>query len=271
MIRRLFSALVAVLLIQPVAADPLIDAFPYPLVAVKGSKAFEEWQALRSKEGTPIILGGQESVERVLDYFQFMSEQVDDPLEVTLDKGNTHQYPNALYEFRIREHQQLVDSLLKNGSEMAQDIAQLDPVQIPDEYWGEWPDTVEKQKRLISLNHWETGLPPDVVYIAILPTEDPWEAPAYLRFGGWNSNPAPDVHVAAFRKWTTEFGAVPVVIQADVIEMYVESPPSGREAARALAKVQYLYCDDIVHQGVGDLSTLAAMLEGANFWYFWWD
>jgi hypothetical protein len=38
-----------------------------------------------------------------------------------------------------------------------------------------------------------------------------------------------------------------------------------------VAKEQYIYCADIVDQGVGDISTLAATLIGQNWWSFWWD
>ena len=136
---------------------------------------------------------------------------------------------------------------------------------------GDWPNQIAQANRLISLDQWDTGRPPEEIFITILPTENPWHAPIYLRFGGWNANPPPDIHAAAFRHWATAFGAVPVVIQSDIVEFYVETPPSGRDAARALAREQYIYCNDIVDQGVGDLSTLAALLDGGSFWYFWWD
>jgi len=38
-----------------------------------------------------------------------------------------------------------------------------------------------------------------------------------------------------------------------------------------LAWEQYHYCPDIVWQGVGTTSDLAAMLRGHGVWYFWWD
>ncbi|CAN0604758.1 unnamed protein product, partial [Ectocarpus sp. 12 AP-2014] len=68
-----------------------------------------------------------------------------------------------------------------------------------------------------------------------------------------------------------EFGAVPVVIQSDVVEMYIADPPTGRDSSRTLAQQQYIYSNDIVDQGVGDLSSLAALLDQGKFWYFWWD
>ncbi|MEN3327087.1 MAG: hypothetical protein V7638_1894 [Acidobacteriota bacterium] len=51
----------------------------------------------------------------------------------------------------------------------------------------------------------------------------------------------------------------------------VARPASTRDEALALAKQQFIYCSDIVHQGVGSVEALAATLFGATVWYFWWD
>jgi hypothetical protein len=44
-----------------------------------------------------------------------------------------------------------------------------------------------------------------------------------------------------------------------------------REEALDLAREQYLYCADIVDQGTGSLSLLAANLMVDPWWFFWWD
>ncbi len=51
----------------------------------------------------------------------------------------------------------------------------------------------------------------------------------------------------------------------------VKQRPQTREAAIDLAREQYVYCNDIVDQGVGTLSVLAAVLMESDWWYFWWD
>ena len=51
----------------------------------------------------------------------------------------------------------------------------------------------------------------------------------------------------------------------------VERRPGTRDEALNLAREQYAYCNDIVDQGVGTLSTLAAELTAHDWWYFWWD
>ena len=150
-------------------------------------------------------------------------------------------------------------------------MAALDPLDIPDDYWGPWPNLGPQPDGLISLDDWETGRPFKTVYITILPTENAWEAPIYLRFGGWNANPMPEIHAAAFRRWEEAYGAVPAVMQSDIIEFHVERPAKTRDAARALAREFYIYCNDIVDQGVGDMSVLAALAMSDAPWYFWWD
>ena len=51
----------------------------------------------------------------------------------------------------------------------------------------------------------------------------------------------------------------------------VARKPETRAAALDLAREQFAYCSDIVEQGVGTLSALAASLMENDWWYFWWD
>ena len=269
--KSILVLLIALLGLQPAAADPLLDKFPYPLIAVKPSEAFQQWELLRSKSGTPIIIGDRKQVERILEVFDPSFDKLYDTLEISLAKAKTHQHPASLYEYRKAEHQLFVDALRKDDIDTAEEMAKFDPLDIPEEYWGEWPDLPLRVDQLVSSYHWQTDPTLETMYITILPTDNPWEAPIYLRFGGWNANPPSDIHAAALRKWKTEFGVVPVVIQSDVMEVYVANPPTGRDASKALAIQHFIYCSDIVEQGVGDMSKLAAALDQGKFWYFWWD
>lgn len=67
------------------------------------------------------------------------------------------------------------------------------------------------------------------------------------------------------------YGAELYAMAGDVVECCVSRPPAGPEAAEALALEQLLYCGDIVDQGTEALLPLAAQLEGAGAWFFWWD
>ncbi len=50
--------------------------------------------------------------------------------------------------------------------------------------------------------------------------------------------------------------------------------PAGFEtvvAALGLAREQFLFCSDIVHQGTERLEVLPTALLDADTWFFWWD
>jgi hypothetical protein len=102
--------------------------------------------------------------------------------------------------------------------------------------------------------------PLEKVQIVILPTDDSSTIPAYLHWGHWNGCPAPEYHIAALRSWRERFGAELVGLSHDVMNVRVQSRPPTREAALELAREQYVYCSDIVDQGVQTLSALAAVL-----------
>lgn len=116
-----------------------------------------------------------------------------------------------------------------------------------------------------------TGQPLPAVAIGLFPTETSAEVPAYLDAGGWNAFPVAEVHVAIMRKWGSAYGARLVGHGLDVLTFEVDRPPSDRQAAEMLAMEQYLYCNDIVDQGVGTIDALAATLLNGHSWFFWWD
>jgi hypothetical protein len=116
-----------------------------------------------------------------------------------------------------------------------------------------------------------TRKPKETVYFAKIPTVNAFEIPAYLRFGDWNASPSPEEHVAFLRRWSERYGLEMYALTGDVIECEIARPPADRKAALNLAREQYLYCSDIVEQGVGSIATLAAILECSTHWYFWWD
>lgn len=140
-----------------------------------------------------------------------------------------------------------------------------------EEVLGAWPGEVGDKGSI--------GLHKDVlskkvkpeVYFGLASIEEPWQLPAFVKYGGWNDCPAPDVHCAFFRLWQERYGAEITGMSGDVIECAVINPPTERETAIALAWEQYWYCCDIVDQGCGSVSMLAATLLNSRYWYFWWD
>jgi hypothetical protein len=77
--------------------------------------------------------------------------------------------------------------------------------------------------------------------------------------------------VAALRAWRDKYGAELIGLGSDVINLRVARKPATREEALELARIQHVYCNDIIFQGVGTYWALAAGLMRDDWWFFWWD
>jgi len=140
-----------------------------------------------------------------------------------------------------------------------------------EELLGEWPIEVA-EKGSISLH--KDVVSGDIipkVYLGLAKIEQPWQLPAVIHYGGWNDCPFPEVHCAFHRSWQWRFGAQITGISGDTVECLVKNPPRDRKTALGLAWEQYWYCKDIVDQGCGSISKLAATLLNSPYWFFWWD
>ena len=228
----------------PAARD---SGFPYETVIVPGAEAVAQCLRLR-KEGTgrftPVIFGAPDELAILKEGFE-ANDGVPGDL-VSLAAGISF------------------DSFSKGRLE--QDGEYYGTVDI-----GEWPDGIPPSEALVG----HTGLLPskplkDVV-VCKVPTPRSWEVPAYLRFGGWNECPASEEHVALLHRWNDQYGAEIITVTHDMIECTVSRPPTTKDQAMELAREQFIYCPDIVHQGTESLSGLAATLLGGKTWYFWWD
>lgn len=76
---------------------------------------------------------------------------------------------------------------------------------------------------------------------------------------------------AVLRSWEDRYGAVLVGLGFDTLVLAVGRPPRSMEDAIRVAAELAAFCPDSVHQGAGDLETLAAALVDAPTWHFWWD
>ncbi|ACL67275.1 conserved hypothetical protein [Anaeromyxobacter dehalogenans 2CP-1] len=245
--------------VEPAGEAPAAETpeFPYPLVAVPGRIALEEWQRLREAwrpEGAcPVLLGTREQVESARE---------------GLEGGDA---ATMLKAAEVLDAREALDRRLR---ELEQDYAEDPPddnetgLFVPQ---GAWPAAPSRGHQLGAHCDITTDLPHPVVYLARIPTVRSWEAFAYLNYGAWNACPATEEHVALHRHWHERHGSEVYAIAGDVVECWVPRPPEDREGAEALAREQCLYCDDIVHQGTQTLLNLAAELKDAHAWFFWWD
>lgn len=135
---------------------------------------------------------------------------------------------------------------------------------------GDWPDE-EVEPVPLCVGFDDDGEPTPGNLIALVPCEHPSEVIGRLGFGDWNECPSPWVHIAVHRAWHERYGAEPIALAADTLQMRVSRRPATREEALALAEEQMVYCDDLVYQGTETLENLAAALLESDYWFFWWD
>jgi hypothetical protein len=215
-----------------------------------GKDAIDRWRALRphaSTIGYPLILGSDEDLDR---------------LRYNLGQGPT--------EIGIVD---VFDPATWFAGRLATDDELMDPdelAEIEQSLHGPWPDTSPSNSFHVQFDLL-THKPVKKLWIGILPIAQPWEAAPALGYGSWNECPYPEEHAAVMRYWSERWGAEPVVIASDAVEMVVHKPPHTRDEALALANEQFAYCGDIVSQGVGTIEALAAILLEGQTWFFWWD
>jgi hypothetical protein len=135
----------------------------------------------------------------------------------------------------------------------------------------DWPSDVRAERWFVTPFDILTDAPLDT-WLLLFPTAHGWKVPALC---GWDSfpgegYPGAEVHTALMRKWHEKYGAELVALTSQ-IELIVARPPSNRSEAFQLARQQYQYCPDLVHQGYPSLEHLAASLLNTPNWYFWWD
>lgn len=216
------------------------------VVEVPGDRAVRVWDELGSNDGAwcSVILGGLDDEARLAEarpYCMTTSAEI-----LAIADGID------------------VDGLIANWRQADDE---------PDDEWdivGEWPDSCVPNSVFALPYDTATGMPRTTV-VAIVAVADPSEIPAILGWGEWNACPAPEQHVAMMRRWSERYGAQVMGVSSDVIEMTVASPPRTRDEAMRLAGEQFAYCEDIVTQGTGTISALAATLLDAPVWFFWWD
>lgn len=238
-------------------------ALPFRVVTVPGADALKEWERLRALDkGWPVVIGDDTALDRIAEQFSldapavFPGQRPAPPLRspaTILAAADAVTLPGALEKLWRDEYGE-------NPEENA--MPQL----------GAWPPATDSPGPGFTIaSDIRTGTPLERVHILMIPTRDSAEVPAYLRWGGWNACPMPEIHVAVLRDWKRRYGVELVGIDGDTINLRAARRPISRDAALALAREQFFYCPDIVHQGTGTLAPLAAGLMASDWWFFWWD
>jgi len=267
--------------------------FPFKLIETTGDQALAKWQELKkSGQGTAVVLGG-EQFDNLLMPFGPNGSGVPplQPVEDILRAAALIKFPDDLARRKKSESAAALATLKADLAAMPdmplptiieskdgkyrtysrdETIAAMEatPHEPP---LGDWPPVPDASPGLSVAYNPLANKPLPKVYIGVAPTDDWTTIPAYLRWGGWNDCPAAEYHVAALRVWRERYGAELVGISSDTINLKVSSKPTNRDQALALARDQYVYCSDVIDQGVQTYSALAAALMANDWWYFWWD
>jgi hypothetical protein len=248
-----------------------IAAFPFERIEVLGNEALTTWERLKAGgRGCPVVLGNDDAVVTLMDVF-------DDPrpgrtAAEMLAAADRIRHPDDLVAHRDHEKAESREYLKKALEQSPDDplLKMMSREPRPPEL-GEWPTEPAPSPGLSVAIDIVSGAPHQKVHIALIPTDDWTTIPAHLRWGAWNGCPPPEYHVVALRSWRDRFGAELVGLSSDTMNLRVTRQPQTRSEALELAQEQYVYCSDIVDQGVGTLSALAANSMASEWWYFWWD
>jgi len=261
--------------------------FPFERVATTGVRALATWEELKTAgRGVPVVIGNDESVEILSEAFNSLRPKKPSLAEI-LAAADSIGYPGGLIAESLHQsssvHASPTQDLVRHldGRMIVSDGSRFELT--PEEFWdlwaampdepppvGEWPAEPSPSVGLtVAIKYDRTPLPE--VQIALIPTDDWTTIPAHLRWGGWNGCPRAEYHVAALRSWRNRFGAELIGLSSDRMDLRVARRPDTREQALELAREQYIYCKDIVDQGEGTLSGLAACLISDDWWNFWWD
>jgi hypothetical protein len=230
--------------------EPLEGYEPIHTLITPGNAAFPMWKKLRSLTPRtahfPVILGPPDDARDILADALAMDPAPPAETLAFAQKINIDQW---------LERKRALDADLYDDLEE-----------------GPWPAALAAPSPNFSLPFDVlTHQPHPAVLLALVPAANSWELPAHLRFGNYNDCPEAAVHIAFARTWHEKFGSEIVCLSHDILETTVPRPPTTREAALILARQQFMYCPDIVDQGVETISNLAATLLNSDKWYFWWD
>lgn len=244
---------------KPVVVSRLAELqadFPFPLRAMRGEVVEAEVLRLRglsataegkSGDGLVVILGGADDTPLLLANMRALGSQ---GLEEDLE---------------LAEKLDVLAWLAGRKEESAEYFEDEEQAVVYEK------NTAPMTRLTVGHDYTKKPLPEVSVATVPVPLADPCELPVYLRFGGWNACPMPHVHMALALYWRERYGAEIVTVSGAIIEYVVARPPATDEQAAELALQQFLYCEDIVRQGVDSVATLARVLRHSTRWYFWWD
>ncbi|MGI8916692.1 MAG: NAD-dependent epimerase/dehydratase family protein, partial [Chloroflexota bacterium] len=200
------------------------DGTVYRLV-VRGEQALDIWHALRAIVATtghwPVLLGDEEWVLRHASNMELDGENGWGTAAQIITAAEAINVP-AWLETQI----DLVSEHYRPPHGSWPDEAAIREVIAKHNAWLHAPPDNELdilyQHGLNRLDFGSNdfriprGLVP-LVYVALVPTRQSWQVPAYLKFGGWNEAPKPAEHVAVLKHWSQRHGTEVLAMKFDTV------------------------------------------------------
>lgn len=285
------------------AARRFVERLPFETVIVPGGDALATWERLKAEgRGYPVVLGNETEAALL-----FQSPPLEPAARMAaatavFEKAQGLRHPEDLRAKSradaVAAHEELQKLAAENPRFSVPDVVIYDAegrgrkqraaetraqlLEEPEESeppLGDWPEQVDDSARLSIVEKSVLSEPrgrfhteiKDRVVVALLPVTHSYEVLGYLLYGGWNACPPAEYHVAALRSWSERYGAEIVGVMSDTLNLRVARKPATREEALVLAREHYLYCNDVIDQGFGTLSNLAAQVMQDDWWFFWWD
>jgi hypothetical protein len=262
-----------------------MTTFPFERAQAAGEQALATWEQLKAAgRGCPVVIGDDDSVGVLMaDFSPTWPNKIS--IAEVLAAAATIRHPEGLETLKAQERARTREHLrrqLEHQTASLPRVIEIDSrgrektprghaAEIRDRRprLGRWPSRAESLPALsVALDY--RG-PKKKVYVALIRTDDWTTIPAHLHYGGWNACPQPEYHIAALRSWRDRYGAELVGLSSDRMDLRVARRPQARQEALDLAREHYVYCNDIVDQGLGTLSKLAACLMANDWWESWWD
>ena len=219
---------------------------------IDGATAFEKAVDSLQQVTRLIVCGDPTEVDYLTDHMQHDTRSVEAIITQSADIAVPQWFEQRVAQFE-------------------QDYDTTEEEYMNAELMGEWPGEALQKPGLVLNTDVLSGKVLPKVLSTELKVEASWHIPAYFKLGGWNECPEAAIQCALWRYWQEKHGAHIVGVAHDVVEAYVQHPPSDRQSAMALAREHYLYCSDIVEQGTETIAQLASVLINHRVWYFWWD
>lgn len=219
------------------AHKPHFAFFPYPLVTAKSATLASKLVELaQDASTTPVVVGDRNRVEELRDQFTEMRLV----------------FKEILSEAEVIYNRKISD-LRKAGVPNAQFTPIYDVGNI------------------IESRSFCSGEGDEDIYIALLPTSRHWEAPVYMRFGGFNDCPPCAEQVAQLRYWHTVYGAKVACMCMDAVVLLAPEDlkiPDPLLLAKEIVEYDSEFQEDVDSHG---LEGLASEIAEDKLWFFWWD